>query len=74
MSFFPDTENLVIELLKSNKSEKDERIRMGNSYMIAGLIKGLGVEVMEKLKILELLKTKEKKESVEDKLYVLTQL
>lgn len=53
LSFFPDTENLIIELLKSNKSEKDERIKMGNAYMIAGLIKGLGVEVMEKLKILE---------------------
>ena len=39
--------------------------------MIAGLIKGLGVEMMEKMGILELLEVKEKKESVEDKFYVL---
>lgn len=35
--------------------------------MIAGLVKGLGVEIMEKLKILEILEMREKKETVEDK-------
>ncbi|CAD8121429.1 unnamed protein product [Paramecium sonneborni] len=74
LSFFPDTENLVIELLKSNKLEKDENVKRGNAYMIAGLIKGLGVEMMEKLGIFELLEVKERKESLEDKFYVLIQL
>ncbi|CAD8203588.1 unnamed protein product [Paramecium pentaurelia] len=74
LSFFPDTENLVIELLKSNKQEKDEKVKRGNAYMIAGLIKGLGVEKMESFKIFENLEVKEKKESLEDKFNVLIQL
>ncbi|CAD8213344.1 unnamed protein product [Paramecium octaurelia] len=74
LSLFPDTENLVKELLKTNKQEKDEKVKRGNAYMIAGLIKGLGIEMMEQLGILELLEVKDRKETLEDKFNVLIQL
>lgn len=39
--------------------------------MIAGLIKGLGVGMIDKLDFFEKLEVKEKKESIEDKFNVL---
>jgi hypothetical protein len=52
MSFFDQPESIIKQLLAkvfSNTIRADEK--RGNSYLIAGLTRGLGVEHIERVKI-----------------------
>lgn len=66
LCFFRDSENFILELIKSVKVEANNQIKMGNAYLIAGLLRGLGVNTLERMCILERLDegTGGKKETV----------
>lgn len=60
---------MIIDLLKKNKTEKDKLVQSGNAYLIAGLLRGLGIETIESMKLLDQLEegVGAKKETIEEK-------
>ena len=43
LNFFPDAHLMISDILANNKNEKDDLVRRGNCYLVAGLLRGLGV-------------------------------
>ena len=55
MNFFENGEQVIAERLKLLPEEPATHLRRGHAYLIAGLVKGLGAEQIEKQQIFELI-------------------
>ena len=41
--FFPDTKEIIEKTIVSNRTEASITVKVGNSFLVAGLVRGLGV-------------------------------
>lgn len=69
MSFFPDAENLIKESILQSKTETNLEVKRGQAFLVAGLLRGMGVSKLEELRILQTIDetSGHKKETTEEK-------
>lgn len=67
--FFTDTQNTITATMLSNRTETKMTVRLGNTFLVAGLLRGLGVQGLESMRVLEQLdeQSGHKKETMEEK-------
>lgn len=76
LAFFPDAEQTIKDNIQSNKQELNPDIKRGHSFLVAGLIKGMGIHKLEELRIIETISETSggKKETIDEKQANLFQL
>jgi hypothetical protein len=69
LAFFPDAVLMIKETLQRNKQETNIDTKRGNAFLVAGLLRGMGVQILEELRIIETIDEQSggKKEAIEEK-------